>query len=146
MGHGIVNIGGAPKHASRHAAGAADAVTPSAIGAASLTSGKVTASEASSATADYNIGNHTLVLSDNGKMLLERYSVATVITIPLNVFPIGAEIEVCRYWNAGAVSFTPASGVMLLSLDNLRSISGVYGVAVLKQVETNIWLLAGALA
>lgn len=115
-------------------------------GAASLTSGKVTAMEASSATAVYNSGNHTLALSDNGKLLLEMYSGATVITIPLNVFPLGAEIEVCRYWNAGAVSFTPASGVSLLSLDNLRSISGVYGVAVLKQTGANVWLLAGALA
>ena len=119
-------------------------ISPSTIGAASLTNGKVTASEASSAITTYT-ASHTLVLADNGKLLLEDSTSAIVITIPANVFPLGAEIEVCR-WNTGAVSIAAGSGVGVCSLDNLLSISGRYGVAVLKQVGTNYWLLAGALA
>lgn len=148
MGHGIVNIGGAPKHASRHAFGAADAIAPSSIGAASLTGGKVTATEASSATTFY-ASSHTLVLADNGKLLYEDGASAIVVTIPLNVFPIGAEIEICWY-GAGAVSIAAASGVTLCSLDgnwvSSRNIVGRYGVVVLKCVYPDTWLLAGALA
>lgn len=120
------------------------AITPSTIGAASLTSGKVTASEASSAMTTYT-ASHTLALADNGKLLLEDSTSAIVVTVPPDVFPVGAEIEVCRY-NTGAVSFAAGSGVTIHSLNSLLSISGQYGAGVLKQLSTNVWLLAGALA
>lgn len=116
-------------------------------GAASLTSGKVTATEASSAMTTYT-ASHTLALADAGKLLLENSPGAIVVTIPTNAtvaFPVGTEIEICQ-WNTGTVSITPASGVSIGSLDSLFTISGRYGIVVLKQVVTNVWLLAGALA
>lgn len=119
-------------------------ISPSTIGAASLTNGKVTPSQASSAITTYP-ASHTLVLADNGKLLLEDSTSAIVVTIPPNIFPVGAEIEICR-WNTGAVSFAAGSGVNRGSLNGLNSISGRYGVAVIKQVASNVWLIAGALA
>lgn len=119
-------------------------ITPSTIGAASLTSGKITPTEASSAITTYT-ASHTLVLANDGKLLLESSTSAIVVTIPQNVFSVGAEIEVCR-WNTGAVSFAAASGVTIVSLDSLVAITGRYGVAVLKQISSNVWLLSGALA
>lgn len=143
----VLESTGIPIHASTHAAGGADAVSPSSIGAASLVSGKVKASEASSAIATYT-ASHTLALADAGKLLLEDSTNAIVVTIPLNVFPVGAEIEIC-WWNTGAVSVAAGSGVTLCSLEGnwaSRNISGRYGVAALKYISDNVWLLAGALA
>ena len=134
-------------HKSRHATGGADALSPSDIGAASLTSGKVTPTEASSAITTYT-ASHTLALADAGKLLLEDSTGTIVVTIPTNAtvaFPVGTEIELVK-WNTGAVIFSFASGVNWGSLDGLYTISGRYGVVVLKQFAPNIWLLAGALA
>ena len=119
-------------------------ISPSTIGAASLTSGKVTPTEASSAITTYT-ASHTLILADNGKLLLGDSTSAIVFTIPLNVLPVGAEIEIC-VWNTGAVSVAIEAGGGLYSVDSMVAISGRYGVVVLKQTSANIWLLAGALA
>ncbi|HWQ98145.1 MAG TPA: BppU family phage baseplate upper protein [Clostridia bacterium] len=134
-------------HASRHAIGGADAITPADIGAASLTSGRITPSEATSAQALYS-ASHTLALSDAGKLLVENSASAIVVTIPTDAsvsFPLGTEIEVCR-WFTGAVSFAAASGVSIYSLNNAVSISGRYGSVALKKVEANGWLICGALS
>lgn len=118
-------------------------ISPSTIGAASLTNGKVTPTEASSAIIT-STASRTFALTDNGKLILADSTSAIAFTIPPNVFPVGAEIEVCR-WNTGAVSVAAGSGVAIGSLDSLLSISGRYGVGVLKQLATNVWLFAGAL-
>jgi len=134
-------------HASRHANGGADALSPADIGAASLTGGKVTPSEASSAQALYS-ESHTLALSDSGKLLVENSASAIVVTIPASAsvaFPLGTEIEVCR-WYTGTVSFAAEGGVTIYSLNNAVAISGRYGSAVLKKVETDGWLICGALS
>ena len=131
-------------HASRHSVGGDDALSGYATVDAN---GKVTASEANSGVGYYT-ASHTLALADAGKLLLEDSTSAIVVTIPANAtvsFPVGTEIEIAR-WNTGAVSITPASGVFTSSLDSLLTISGRYGVIVLKQVATNNWLVAGALA
>jgi hypothetical protein len=138
---------GIPVHHGTHASGSSDPIPPASIGAASLTGGKVTPTEASSAIATYT-ASHTLALADAGKLLREDSTGAIVVTIPTNAtvaFPVGTEIEICR-WNTGAVIFSFASGVNWGSLDGLSSISGMYGVAALKQISNNVWLLAGALA
>lgn len=133
-------------HASRHASGGADALSPADIGAASLTSGRITPSEATSAQTLY-LASHTLALADAGRLLVENSASAIVVTIPTDAsvaFPLGTEIEVCR-WFTGAVSFAAESGVNLYAMNNAFSISGRFGSAVLKKVETNGWLICGAL-
>lgn len=115
-------------------------------GAASLTSGRITPSEANSAQTLYT-ASHTLALADAGRLLIENSASAIVVTIPTDAsvaFPLGTEIEVCR-WFTGAVSFAAESGVSLYAMNNAFSISGRFGSAVLKKVEVNGWLICGAL-
>lgn len=88
----------------------------------------------------------TLALSDAGCTLYNSTANVT-ITIPTNdtvAFPTGTEIEFIRY-GAGTVTFAPASGVSLYSIDNARTISATYGVVCLKKMNANSWILAGAL-
>lgn len=121
-------------------------LTPSDIGAASLTDGKVTPSEASSALVT-KTASFTIDATFSGRMVLANSSSTIEITVPnaLSVlFPTGTEIEFVRI-GSGAVSFFGASGVTLRSLDNATSISGQYGVAALKKIGADEWLLAGAL-
>lgn len=122
-------------------------LTPADIGAASVTDGKVTASEASSAIVSTS-DSFTLALSDAGKMIIATASSDIVVTIPTNAsvaFPVGTEIEVARL-GTGSLSFEGASGVTILSMSDMVEISDQYGVAGLKKVDTNTWLLVGALA
>ena len=120
-------------------------LTPSDIGAASLTDGKVTPSEASSALVT-KTESFTITSALAGCMVLCNSNSTIEITVP-NAFwlmPVGTEIEVVRM-GTGSVTFFGESGVTLRSLNNATSISGQYGVAALKKIDTNEWLLAGAL-
>lgn len=119
------------------------ALTPSDIGAASLDNGKVSPDEAASAIGNYS-ASFTLSLSDSGKLLKLDNSSAITITIPQDAsvaFPVGTEIEFLQ--TDGDVTFS--GSVTILSLDNMTSIAGVNGVACLKKLATDQWLLAGAL-
>ncbi|MEN6593706.1 MAG: BppU family phage baseplate upper protein [Clostridiaceae bacterium] len=134
-------------HASRHASGGADALSPSAIGAAALSDGKVSPEQASATISTYT-ANHTLELSDAGKLVLMNLSSAGTLTIPVNAsvaFPVGAELELCQY-GAGALTIAAASGVTLVSLDSAVLFAGQYACAALKQIAANVWLLAGGVA
>lgn len=122
-------------------------ITASGLGAATVTGGKVTPSEASSAL-DNKSASFTLALADAGKMLLVSSSSAVTVTIPTNAsvaFPVGTEIEVTMM-GSGSVTFTGATGVTIDSLSSLVSVSDQYGVAALKKISTDEWLLAGALS
>lgn len=91
--------------------------------------------------------NYTIKSSDGGLFIWINSSSAVTITVPTHEtvpLPTGTEIEFCK-WGSGAVKFSPASGVTLNSVGNARSISDQYGCAVLKKLNTNLWLLAGAL-
>ena len=134
-------------HAARHASGGADELTPANIGAAALTGGKVAPEQASAAVGTYT-ANHTLELSDAGKLILMNLSSAGTLTVPANAsvaFPVGAELEVCQY-GAGTVTIAAASGVTLVSLDSAVEFAGQYACAALKQVASDVWLLAGGVA
>lgn len=109
--------------------------------------GKVTPAQVSSAAISYQ-GNRTLVLSDAGRLILMVGADAQTVTIPTDTavaFPVGTEIEVVR-WGAGSVTFAPATGVVIASLDNALSIAGQFGVAALKKLDASTWFIAGALA
>lgn len=67
-------------------------------------------------------------------------------TIPPNAtqaFPIGTQLLV-DYINTGATAFVAGSGVTIQSADGL-TIAARYKGVVLKKIDTNTWLLQGAL-
>lgn len=122
-------------------------VTPELIGAAALdTDGKVKAGQASSAIIE-KTASFTPALAEAGRLIEVNSSVSVTCTIPLNssvAFPVGTEIEIVQM-GAGSVIIAHASGVTLLSQDNCDETSGQYAVACLKKLDTDTWLLAGAL-
>ncbi len=149
-------------HKASHAAGGADAVTPadigasssdhthtpSALGAAALDAGgKVTPEQASAGIVQITEAT-ALALSHAGKLLSANSASALTVTIPLNAtaaFPVGTEIELCQY-GVGAVTVAATEGVTLLSMDASVSAAGQYACMTLKKLDTDTWLLAGALA
>ena len=81
-------------------------------------------------------------------MVIFSASSAVTLTIPTNAsvaFPVGTEIEVVQK-GSGTVTVAGASGVTIDSLDSMTSLAGQYAVAGLKKINTNEWILAGALA
>ena len=105
---------------------------------------KVTAAQASARVQSAS-SSKTLAAADAGTFIYVSSTSNLTITIPSGVFPVGTEIEFCR-WNTGGVTFAAASGVTLVSANNLKSISVRYATAGLKQVASNTWLLSGSLA
>ena len=107
-------------------------------------SGKVKPEQASAGIVIVT-ANRTLSATDNNRCLCCTNTTAITITVSnTQGLPVGAEIEVIQ-GGAGAVRFV-ANGVTLISLDGAVSIAGQYGVAALKQTDTNVWVLCGALA
>ena len=107
---------------------------------------RVTATQASAALVSVT-ASRTLSVADDNRCLVCESAQAITITIPANAaaaLPVGAEIEVMQT-GAGVVSFAPATGVTVHSADNALAISAQYGVAALKQIAANVWLLCGAL-
>lgn len=123
-------------------------ISPASISAAELDSdSKVLAAQASSAIVSKS-ASFTLALANAGRFIQVTASSAVTVTIPTNAsvaFPVGTEIEIAQM-GAGAVTFAGASGVTINSLDSAVVTSGQYAVACLKKIDTNVWLLAGALA
>lgn len=118
------------------------------IGAASLdTYGKVKPEQASS-TIISRPASYTLSLTDAGTFnWCGNNNDPITVTIPANAtvpFPVGTEIEFGR-GAPGTLTFAAASGVNILSIDNMRSVANWNGCAALKQVATNYWLLSGDL-
>jgi len=91
--------------------------------------------------------SETLSLSDNGKFKRSTSATAITITVPTNTsvaFPIGCEIKFTQY-GAGDVSIVGDSGVTVNSDSGNNKISVQYGVAYLKKVSTDEWILYGNL-
>lgn len=91
---------------------------------------------------------YTLVLGDNGGDITHTNAGAITTTVPPNSdvpFPVGAKINFYQL-GAGAITFAPGSGVTINSFGGLLSTAGIYGVATLKKIATNTWLLFGNLA
>lgn len=73
---------------------------------------------------------------------------AAIATIPLNSavdFPIGVQIPVAGI-GVGQLSFAPASGVTLISVDSKRKLRITGASATLWQIALNTWVLLGDLA
>ena len=121
-------------------------ITASGLGAAELSGTKVKPSQASSAI-ESKTASFTLALADAGKMMLVNTGTDITVTIPTNAsvaFDVGTEIEITRL-GAGEVTIAGATGVTIDSILSMTSVSDQYGVVALKKLDTNEWLLAGAL-
>ena len=107
---------------------------------------KVTAAQASAKIVT-STSSRTLQLSDAGCLIMMNSSSSLTVTIPLNsavAFPTGTEIEICKY-GTGSLNIAGASGVTIVSAMNAKRIPDQYGVACLKKLDTNTWLLAGSI-
>lgn len=126
-----------------------DYVVPSAIvNFISLDSnGKVPSAYLSSRIVSQS-GSFTLTTAYAGAFInCTNWSDAT-ITIPTHsiaAIAVGSEIEFCRY-ETGNVTFLPANGVTLNSVESKRKISDRFATVGLKKISENEWLLTGGLA
>ncbi len=90
----------------------------------------------------------TLALSHANKCLWLTNSAAATITVPANdtvSFPTGTQIVITRA-STGTVTLAAASGVTINSKDAKLSVDGQYAAVTLLKVDTNGWILWGALA
>lgn len=91
--------------------------------------------------------NYTFVLGDANGFIYSNSASALTFTIPLNSsveYPTGTEIHIMRY-GTGEISISPTSGVTLVSEGSKRRINAQYQAASLKKLDTNTWVLIGAL-
>jgi hypothetical protein len=92
-------------------------------------------------------GSYTLVLADQGKVVMMSSASAITLTVPLNsaaAFPIGTQIDVAQ-GSTGAVSIAPAGGVTLNSEDSRRKLRSPFATATLLKTALDTWLLTGSL-
>ena len=90
---------------------------------------------------------YTPVLSDVGKILLFTNASGCTVTIPPNAsvaYTGFVQIDCLRY-TAGDVTFVAGSGVTILSDSGYLKIDGNYKGVTLLRVDTNTWILFGAL-
>ena len=91
-------------------------------------------------------GNYTLADGDAGTFIYANSTSDITITIPKDVFPIGTEIELCR-WNSGEAIIAPATNVTMYTANYdtsaTKTIAVRYGTVGIKQVASNTWLLSG---
>lgn len=91
------------------------------------------------------INTDTTLTAAHAGCLLECSGDIT-ITIPAEVLPLRAELEIFNY-GSGTITIAPiSSSVLIYSKDNALTIPHQYTCATLKQVYGDEWLLVGDLA
>lgn len=94
----------------------------------------------------FSTNNYTLILSDEGKMLLlSNGATAGTLTVPPNssvAFPIGTVIDMTQT-GSGQITVTPGSGVTINSADSKTKFRVQYSGASLIKTDTNTWILVG---
>lgn len=138
----------ASSHASRHAIGGADELSPSDIGAVELDSNGYAKPSQTSSRIIEATANKSLVLTDSGCLIIVSSSSDLTVTVPTNAsvaFPVGTEIEIVR-GGTGNVALSGATGVTINSVNSIKTISDQYASCGLKKIDTNVWLLTGSLA
>jgi hypothetical protein len=91
--------------------------------------------------------NYTLVLADQGNIVISNAGSAVTFTIPTNAsvaFTGGGQIDFLQN-NTGKVTFAGASGVTILSKGSNKSMNGLYSACTLVYAGTNFWWLFGDL-
>lgn len=150
--HTLSSLGAAAAtHASRHASGGADPITPAAIGAAELNSaGTLEVSQAFAQNA-YFSQNTTLTANDMGKFIRVPGSAtdATNITVTLPTpTAAGMEVEIMRF-GTGTVTVKAPSGASIrgagvtVAVGNSVKIANQYGVVAFKSISSSIWIVSG---
>lgn len=85
---------------------------------------------------------YTLQASDSGNVVTLTNSSAITLTIPNNVFLVGAQILIVQF-STGQVTVAAAGGVSLLSNGNKFKTAGQYSLITLAQLSLNVWVLGG---
>ena len=99
------------------------------------------------ATTNTQTSSYSLLLADNGKIVIVTTSGSSTLTVPAyatEAFPIGAYVVVVQ-GGAGQVTITAGSGVTILSADSALALTGQYATASLVKIATDTWLLTGSL-
>lgn len=92
--------------------------------------------------------SRNLLSTDINKFLnCTNISNITITIKPNNIvyIPIGAEISITQY-GTGTVTLVEYSGVVIRAKDGKKKINGQYSSVALKKINTDEWLLVGALA
>lgn len=91
--------------------------------------------------------SYTLVLGDDGKLIIMNVGSANNLTVPLNAtvaYPTGTQIAV-QQLGAGQTTIVATGGVTLQATPGLK-ISAQYGIATLIKTGTDTWAVSGALS
>ena len=108
----------------------------------------VTKESTSRISATTKTASHTLVISDEGGLVIMDSANATVLTVPENssvAFPVGTQIIVSRK-GTGTVQVSPVNGnVTLRSVSGNTFITSQYGGATLVKIASDEWFLFGDL-
>lgn len=128
--------------------GSVDNTADSAKPISTLTQAALDAKGPIDATLNAQTGTtYTFVASDDGKVVTATNASAQTYTVPQNsaaAIPIGAYIEVHQL-GAGQVTFAQGTGATLNARGSALKIAGQYGVAALRKVGTNTFVLTGDL-
>jgi hypothetical protein len=96
-------------------------------------------------TTNTQTASYSLVLADNGKLILINVATANNLTIPLNSsinFPVGTKIDVSSI-GAGQTTIVATGGVTINSAGGALKLRLQYSGATLVQTATNVWYLFG---
>jgi hypothetical protein len=88
---------------------------------------------------------YTVAVGDDGKLVTLNNASAITVTVPQNsaaAIPIGSYIEFIQL-GAGQVTFAAGTGATVNSRGAALKINGQYGVAALRKVSTNGFILMG---
>ncbi len=88
-----------------------------------------------------------MALTDAYKIIQMNNAASNTVTVPLESsvnFDVGTVIEITQY-GAGQTSVVATGGVTINSLGGNLNVAGQHGVAILKKVASDEWLLSGDL-
>jgi hypothetical protein len=87
--------------------------------------------------------SYVLVLADQGFTIEMNVAGANTLTVPPNIFPVGAWFNFVQV-GAGQTTLTPGAGVTLHARNGLKT-SGQWAMATAYQRALNEWVAGGAL-
>jgi len=96
-------------------------------------------------TTNTQTASYSLLLADNGKLILMNVATANNLTIPLNSsinFPVGTKIDVSSI-GAGQTTIVATGGVTINSAGGALKLRLQYSGATLVQTATDVWSLFG---
>lgn len=97
-------------------------------------------------TFNTRVANYVLVITDanNDVMVAMNMATANTVTVPLNVFAVGAQIEILQL-GPGQTTIVPTAGVTLPPAPTLK-LAAQRARCVLLQTSTNTWICSGEMA